>query len=214
MTLQPNSSSTSDTEYIPFDTAEVESSKSEGSQSEGSLCVTIAPCPPPVTTKSTPITSQPSPATSTPPTSTTQPPPVYTDTTTTTTTGEPLVNVNTSDTGANTLGFVTSTTTPPVSPQPGHTFEDHIGGDGLDFDTFHYSPFSIQENSDDNAYLTQRHLKELNTKLDTLLASAIASTSHAYSEATVKNMLDTLVKEHVANLEKENKAVEDSTLLN
>ncbi|KAL7608634.1 hypothetical protein Lser_V15G13291 [Lactuca serriola] len=214
MTLQPSSSSTSDTEYIPFDTTEVESSKSEGSQSEGSLRVTIAPCPPPVTTKSTPITSQPSPVTSTPPTSTTQPH-LFT-----LTLQQPLPQANLSlmsthlIRGQHTLGFVTSTTKPPVSPQPGNTFEDHLGGDGLDFDTFHYSPFSIQENSDDDAHLTQRHLKELNTKLDTLLASATASTSHAYSEATVKNMLDILVKEHVANLEKENKAVEDSTLLN
>ncbi|CAI9264897.1 unnamed protein product [Lactuca saligna] len=151
--------------------------------------VTITPCPPPVTKKSIPITSQPPPITSTPPTSTTQTLPVYTDTTTTTTTSEPLVNVNASD-------------------------ADHLGGDGLDFDTFHYSLFSILDDSDDDAPLTQRHLKELNTKLDTLLASATASTSDAYSEATVKSMLDTFSKEHATNLEKENKAVEDSTLLN
>ena len=112
--------------------------------------------------------------------------------TTTTTTGEPPVNVNASDAGKKTSGFVTSTTRPPVSPRPDLTSEDYLGGDGLDFDTFHYSPFSIQEESDDNAPLTQRHLKELNTKLDNLLASVAGSSRHAYSEATIKSFLDSL----------------------
>lgn len=115
---------------------------------------------------------------------------------------------------ATTSGFVTSTTTPPVSPQPGHTSEDHLGSDGLDFDTFDYSPFSIQEDIDDDAPLAQRHLKELNTKLDSLLASAAASSSNSYSEATIKNLFNSLVKEHAANLDKAHKVVDDSNLLN
>ena len=54
----------------------------------------------------------------------------------------------------------------------------------------------------------------MNTNLDTLLASVTAFTSQAYSEAAVKGMLDTMVKEHAANLAQENKVVEKSTLSN
>ena len=49
------------------------------------------------------------------------------------------------------------------------------------------------------------------TKLDSILASSTVSSIKSYSEATVKGMLDTLVKEHAANIEKTHKAVENST---
>lgn len=68
----------------------------------------------------------------------------------------------------------------------------------------------MQQDSDDDAPITQRHLKALNEKLDSLLSSISSSSIIAYSEAAVKAMLDTLVKEHVANHEKANKAVEES----
>lgn len=47
-------------------------------------------------------------------------------------------------------------------------------------------------------------------KLVSILASSTTSSSQSYPEASVKGMLDTLVKEHVANLAKANKAVKDS----
>ncbi|CAI9284525.1 unnamed protein product [Lactuca saligna] len=61
--------------------------------------------------------------------------------------------------------------------------------------------------SDDDTFVTQRHIRALTEKLESL----ISSSSQAYSEAVVKGMLATLMKEHVANLAKANKAVEDST---
>lgn len=82
----------------------------------------------------------------------------------------------------------------------------------MDFDSFHYSPFSIQEDSDDDTPLTQRHLKDLYAKLDSLLASSTTSSTEAYSKVAIKSMLDTLVKEHAMNFILENKAVESSIL--
>ncbi|CAI9300134.1 unnamed protein product [Lactuca saligna] len=108
-----------------------------------------------------------------------------------------------------TSSFTTSTTSP-VSPQL-HGSKDILGGEGFNFDTFHYSTFSIQDDSDEDAPITQKELKALNEKLDSILASSNISSSKAYSEAAVKGMLDTLVKEHAANLDKANKAVENST---
>ncbi|CAI9298379.1 unnamed protein product [Lactuca saligna] len=58
--------------------------------------------------------------------------------------------------------------------------------------------------------ITQKDLEALNAKLDTILASSTTSSSQAYSEAVVKGMLATLVKEHDANLVKAKKVVEDS----
>lgn len=49
------------------------------------------------------------------------------------------------------------------------------------------------------------------TKLDSILASSTVSSIKSYSEATVKGMLDTLVKEHATNLKKANEVVENST---
>ncbi|CAI9287997.1 unnamed protein product [Lactuca saligna] len=68
-----------------------------------------------------------------------------------------------------------------------------------------------QQDSDDDAPVSQRHLKDLYQKLDSLIGSISSSSNITYFEAAVKVMLDTLVKEHAANLEKPNKAVENST---
>ncbi|CAI9261330.1 unnamed protein product [Lactuca saligna] len=183
-----------------------------------SVPITTTPFPPPITTQSPPVTTR---------------QPIFTETITTTTTGKPSVNVNGSYVGAKNSSFATTYTTSPISPQPQHSSEDPLSADGLDFDMFHYSAFSIQEYSDDDAPLTKRHLKYLQWNLDSLLASSTVSSSQAYSEASVKNMLNTLVtehaanlqqankslilrmvKEHAANLQQANKAVESSTLSN
>ncbi|CAI9259868.1 unnamed protein product [Lactuca saligna] len=169
-----------------------------------SIPITIVPCPPPITTQSPPVTTA-------PPTSIPRQTPIFTETTTTTTTAKPPVSVNASDAGEKTSWFATTTTTSPISPQHHHGSEDFLGAKGLDFDTFHYSPFSIQEDSDDDAPLAQKDLKALNVKLDTLIVSSTASSSHAYSEEAIKTFLNTLVKEQTANLDKVNKAFENFT---
>lgn len=120
------------------------------------------------------------------------------------------MNVNVSNTGEGALGFVSGNITPPFSPlRQGDG--DTIFGEGLfSFESFPYSPFTVQQDSDDDALVTQRHLKTLNEKLDSLIASSTSSSSAAYSEAIVKEMLETLSKEHAANFAKENKVAEDS----
>ncbi|CAI9259714.1 unnamed protein product [Lactuca saligna] len=159
--------------------------------------ITITPCPPPVSTQ--------------PPTSIPLQNPIFTQTTTTTTTtiGEPFVDVNASDAGEKTLGFETFSTTPPTSQPQDHS-SIPLSANGLDFDNFHYSPFSIQGKRDDETPMTQKDTRTLTEKLESLIASSTASSSHVYSEATVKSMLDTLVKEHATNLDKAKKAVENS----
>ncbi|CAI9299887.1 unnamed protein product [Lactuca saligna] len=160
--------------------------------------ITIAPCLPPISTQ--------------PPTSIQLQNPIFTQTmtTTTTTTGEPFFDVNASDVGAKTSGFETFSTAPPTS-QPHNESDIPLSVDGLDFDTIQYSPFSVQGKSDDDAPVTQKDIWALIEKLESRIASSTASSSHVYSEAEVKSMLDTLVKEHAANLDKANKAVENST---
>ncbi|CAI9262244.1 unnamed protein product [Lactuca saligna] len=120
-------------------------------------------------------------------------------------------NEEASDAGVKTSGFETFFTTPPTS-QPQDDPDIPLGADGLDFDTFHYSLFSVQGESDDDAPVTQRHIRALFNKLESLIASSTATSIQAYYEAAVKGMLNTLKKEHAINLEKANKSVEDSTL--
>ncbi|CAI9260277.1 unnamed protein product [Lactuca saligna] len=62
--------------------------------------------------------------------------------------------------------------------------------------------------SDDEAPVTREQLKAVNEKLDSFLQSSKASSTGYYSQATIKSFLETLTKEHSANLEKMNKAVD------
>ncbi|CAI9299053.1 unnamed protein product [Lactuca saligna] len=179
------------------------------------IFIEVVPSPPPYpkhTIDPIFIARFPPPISSQPPPSTPLPPPLFTataTTTSTTTSVRPFVNVNTSYAAAKTSRFTTSTTSL-VSPQQ-HGSEDVLGEEDFDFETFQYNPFSIQDDSDKDAPITQKDLKALNKKMDSILASSTISSSKAYSEATVKGMLDTLVKEHAANFDKANKAVENST---
>ncbi|CAI9302360.1 unnamed protein product [Lactuca saligna] len=86
-----------------------------------------------------------------------------------------------------------------------------IFGDDDDFAGFPYSPFNIRTENDDESLITKGQLKLINEKLDSLLNAEKTSSIEDYSQATVKSILETVTKEHFANLERMNKAVDDST---
>lgn len=104
--------------------------------------------------------------------------PLFTESTTTTTTitGTPPFNVFDMGTGAS--GVTVGPISRPISPLR-TTDPDTVFGDSFDdFQDFHYSPFVVQQESDeDDAPMTKRNFKALNIKLDSLLESTKASSS-------------------------------------
>lgn len=88
---------------------------------------------------------------------------------------------------------------------------DTIFGDDRDaFEDFHYSPFNIRPESDeDDAPMTIKKFKVLNSKLDYLLESTKALPNNEYPQASVKYFLETLMMEHDANLNPTNKTIAD-----
>lgn len=86
-----------------------------------------------------------------------------------------------------------------------------IFGNDDNFVGFTYSSFNIKTESDEEAPITKGKLKAIHEKLDSLLHATKTSSTDDYSQATVKSILETLTKEHTANLEKMNKAVDASS---
>lgn len=89
---------------------------------------------------------------------------------------------------------------------------DTIFGDDQDaFEGFHFSPFNVQPESDeDDAPMTTKQLMELNSKLDSLIESSKTPSSDEYSQASVKSFFETLTKEQASDLALTNKVVADS----
>ncbi|XP_023731482.1 uncharacterized protein LOC111879245 [Lactuca sativa] len=220
------SSSDCDSEYVPptQPTPFPSETDSESSDDEGSTCgdtpprsptpeVPVrskAPSPPPVFVLVSippifPITTS-QPSTTIPISS-----PIFTEATTTTTTG---VRTNVSDTGAH-----SSAPTPPVTIEPpvttkppSHTQSTEtntvLGGEDLEFDSTYFSPYRVQSDDDEDAPVTKRHLKVVTEKLDQLLSS---SSTSAYSEAALKALFSSVVKDHDASLSAAAKAIKAST---
>lgn len=67
----------------------------------------------------------------------------------------------------------------------------------------------MQSDDDDDAPITKHYLKELNEKLDKLMASS--STQSSLSEFSIKGMVATLVKEDDASISKATSAIDAST---
>ncbi|XP_023747864.1 gibberellin-regulated protein 14-like [Lactuca sativa] len=128
------------------------------------------------------ITSQP---TSTIPIST----PLFSEATKTTTT---RVQTNVSDTGVRSS---VPETTKPLSPTPSTETNTVLGGEDMEFDSFYYNPY--------------RHLKELNAKLDTLMASS--SSHNPNSESAIQKRLNSFVKAHEASISHATTAITSST---
>ncbi|KAL7587925.1 hypothetical protein Lser_V15G40915 [Lactuca serriola] len=175
--------------------------------------------PSPTTTTITPITIAPCPPVSIeasqPEISTAHTTPLFMEstaaTTTTTTTSTPPITVNVSDMGERAYGFSSGVDITPISPLC-QDDPDTIFGDGRDiFEDFTYSPFRVQQESDeDDAPMTTEQFKAINTMLGSLLESTKAYSSNEYSQASVKAFLETLTKEHASNLALTNKTVTDS----
>lgn len=97
--------------------------------------------------------------------------PLFTNSTSTTTTStvEPPVSVNTSDVRVGASGFTVGQSTPPIS----HLRQDDpnivFGEEEEDFGGFTYSPFNIRTASDDEAPVTKGQLKDIKEKLNLLL---------------------------------------------
>ncbi|XP_023761201.1 uncharacterized protein LOC111909654 [Lactuca sativa] len=162
--------------------------------------ITIAPCPPPISSSTT--TSIPIPT------------PLFTEvTTTTTTTTEPQVRVNISDIGEPTSESEPPITLKPLSSPPSHESDIVLGGAEMEFDSIYFSPYRVQsdDDDDDDAPVIKRQLKNLNDKLDQLLSSSSSNASEAYSEAAIKALLATFVKEHDTSISNVVKATDAST---
>ncbi|CAI9301843.1 unnamed protein product [Lactuca saligna] len=161
------------------------------------------------TTASTPITiaSCPLSVSSQPPTSIPVSIPIFTESTISPQASTaPIISINLSDTGANTLGF-SSHVTPPISPirtdDPDMIFVDDVVG-------FTYSPFQIRIDSEDEASAMKGELKSLHENIDQLILASKASSSEAYSKAAVEFVLERVTKEHAANTSTMTKVVSDS----
>ncbi|CAI9302847.1 unnamed protein product [Lactuca saligna] len=164
--------------------------------------------PSPTATVSTPITISPCSPASLGVSQAQTPLFTYSSATTTTSTVDPPVTVNTSDVWAGASGFTFGHFTPPISHFPQYNPDMIYGGDDDNFVGFTCSPFNIQTESGEEAPVTRGQLKDINEKLDSLLQSSRTSSSADYSQATIKSFLEILTKEHSTNLEKTNKAVD------
>ncbi|CAI9290383.1 unnamed protein product [Lactuca saligna] len=115
------------------------------------------------------------------------------------------------DARAGASGFTLGHSTPPISPLRQHDPNTIYGDDEEDFGGFTYSLFNIRTESHDEALVTTGKLKALSKKLDSLIESTKTSSRGDYSQETIKAFIETMTKEHSANLDKSNQAVEAST---
>ncbi|XP_052620068.1 uncharacterized protein LOC128126361 [Lactuca sativa] len=196
------SSSEWDSEYVPPKQKNAPSSDSENKSSDEEALGrgdtpprsptpeiqvrSLPPSPPPVTipTSIPPISQT---TTSQPLTSIPIPTPIFTDTTSTTTTKptfiipKPPVTEPTFTTEPH-LTTEAPTSSKPLSPTPSTETTLILGGEDLEFDSIYFSPYQVQSEDDDDEPITKRHLKAVNDKLDQLLSS---SSLGAYSDAAL-----------------------------
>ncbi|KAL7601624.1 hypothetical protein Lser_V15G23907 [Lactuca serriola] len=157
------------------------------------------PSPPPTIPTSIPTII---PTTTIPPTSFPIPPPIFTTATETPPqtetqhTTEPTSTQPPPETNPTpTQPEPTKTITPPASPPPqspdnaSDGDNPFLGGDNMNFDSVYYSPFQVQSDEEDDAPVTKKHLKELNEKVDLLLASSSHQQS-SLSEAAFQKIVD------------------------
>ncbi|KAL7598863.1 hypothetical protein Lser_V15G21253 [Lactuca serriola] len=214
------SSSDSDSDYVPIGHKRPSPTASESDSSDEEVSVrgdtppcsptpevpvrSKAPSPPPasipisISTTFPVITSHPS---STIPI----PTPIFVDATTSTTTG---VQTNVSNTGVHSSPPETPFTTKHPSPTRSTETNTVLGGENLEFDSTYFSPYRVQSDDDDDAPITKRHLKVVTDKLDQLLSS---SSANPYSEAALKALFSSTVKEHDTSISNATKAIDAST---
>ncbi|KAL7598604.1 pollen-specific leucine-rich repeat extensin-like protein 2 [Lactuca sativa] len=222
---KPKAPSSSDSDYVPSDPQpEPESGDDDVSQHESSLRSNSAPpspdhegyrnLPPPSPTQSVPITIAhcPPPISSSTTTSIPIHTPLFTKvTTTTTTTTQPQAGVNVSDTGVPTSESEPPITSKPLSPPPSHESDIVLSGAEMEFHSVYFSPYRVQSDDDDDAPVTKKHLKNLNDTLDKMLSSFSSTPTQVYSEAEIKALLETIVKEHDTTISNVVKDIDAST---
>lgn len=101
----------------------------------------------------------------------------------------------------------------PISPLWSNDPETMFGDDQDDLEDPHYSPFNVQQSSTDDNPMTTRQFKILQQNMDSLIESSKYTSNSDYSIATHTALLEIMTKEHAVNLEKENKAIEDSSTI-
>ncbi|KAL7604926.1 hypothetical protein Lser_V15G18168 [Lactuca serriola] len=160
---------------------------------------TSFPIPPPIFTTSTetpPVTVTP-PVTEPPQTETHIPPPPETN---------PLP----------TQPEPTKPTTPPASPPPqspeaaSDGDDQYLGGDHMNFDSVYYSPFQVQSDEEDDAPVTKKHLRDLNEKVDQLLASS-SNQQSSLSEAALQKIVDAFSRAQHDSVASATAAIDAST---
>ncbi|XP_023742892.1 uncharacterized protein LOC111891036 [Lactuca sativa] len=222
------SSSDSDSEYVPpkQKNAPPSDSESDKSDEEASdrgdtsprsptpeiLVRSLPPSSPPVTF---PVSIPPIPpiTTSQPFTTIPIPTPIFTDTISTTTTKPTFTAPNPLVTKPPFTTEPTFTTeappsSKPLSPTQSTETAPILGGEDLEFDSTYFSPYRVQSEDDGDEPITKRHIKAVNDKLYQLLSS---SSSGAPSEAALKALFLSVVAEHNATLCAAAKAIEASS---
>ncbi|CAI9266318.1 unnamed protein product [Lactuca saligna] len=96
----------------------------------------------------------------------------------------------------------------PLSPTQSTETTPILGSKDLEFDSMYFIPYRVQSDDDDDEPVTKCHLKVVNEKLDQLLPSSSSST---YSKATLKALFSSVVTKHSATLSSAAKAIEAST---
>ncbi|KAL7619172.1 hypothetical protein Lser_V15G03621 [Lactuca serriola] len=107
-------------------------------------------------------------------------------------------------------------TTPPASPPPpspenaSDGENPFLGGDHMTFDSVYFSPFQVQSDEEDDAPVTKKHLKELNEKVDLLLASS-SNQQSSLSEAALHKIVDAFSRAQHDSVASATAAIDAST---
>ena len=80
----------------------------------------------------------------------------------------------------------------------------------MTFDSVYFSPFQVQSDDEDDAPVTKKHLKELNEKVDLLLASSTNSQS-SLSEAALQKIVDAFSRAQHDSVASATAAIDAST---
>lgn len=80
----------------------------------------------------------------------------------------------------------------------------------MNFDSVYYSPFQVQSDEEDDAPVTKKHLRELNEKVDQLLASS-SNQQSSLSEAALQKIVDAFSRAQHDSVASATAAIDAST---
>ncbi|CAI9274748.1 unnamed protein product [Lactuca saligna] len=111
--------------------------------------------------------------------------------------------------GAGAIGVTLCFASFTISPLRQDDQDTNFAGYHDEFQYSKYSPFNVQEESDDDAPITKGKFKAVNEKLDNLLESSKTSSRIEYSFESIKALIETLTKEHTNSPVASTKVVEN-----